>query len=261
MYLRRSTATDKQGEAMAYRAPEGKGYADVAAHFRALIKSGELAPGDSLPSVTEIRDQFGVASKTVSRALAVLKSEGLVTSRGSLGTVVEKSPIVITGTDRLARMEKNGLRYAPGETSSGHRVMRRSVYDPEVCTALNMEPGDEAVIRIRVFRQDDKPTSVGVSVYPPRTTNAVPELAEDVRMVTQFDKLYTERTGREVVKGQRVGYSRHASQDELDALEIDAAPYSAVSVMVTTVTFHDDEEALAYWEDVYAPGARVPMGD
>lgn len=246
---------------MAYRAPEGKGYADVAAHFRALIKSGELAPGDSLPSVTEIRDQFGVASKTVSRALAVLKSEGLVTSRGSLGTVVAKSPIVITGTDRLARMEKNGLRYAPGETSSGHRVMRRSVYDPEVCTALNMEPGDEAVIRIRVFRQDDKPTSVGVSVYPPRTTNAVPELAEDVRMVTQFDKLYTERTGREVVKGQRVGYSRHASQDELDALEIDATPYSAVSVMVTTVTFHDDEEALAYWEDVYAPGARVPMGE
>jgi GntR family transcriptional regulator len=246
---------------MAYKAPEGKGYADVAAHFRTLIKGGELAPGDTLPSVAEIREQFGVAAKTVSRALAVLKSEGLVSSRGALGTVVEKTPIVITGADRLARMEKNGLRYAPGETSSGHRVMRRSVYDPEVCTALNMEPGDEAVIRIRVFRQDDKPTSVGVSVYPPRTTNAVPELAEDVRMVTQFDKLYTERTGREVVKGQRVAHSRQASQDELDALEIDAAPYSAVSVIVTTVTFHDDEEALAYWEDVYAPGARVPMGD
>ncbi len=246
---------------MAYKAPEGKGYADVAAHFRTLIKSGELAPGDSLPSVAEIRDQFGVAAKTVSRALGVLKSEGLVTSRGALGTIVEKSPIVITGADRLNRMEKNGLRYAPGETSSGHRVMRRSVYDPEVCTALNMEPGDEAVIRIRVFRQDGKPTSVGVSVYPPRTTNAVPELAEDVRMVTQFDKLYTERTGHEVVKGQRTAHSRQASQDELNALEIDAAPYSAVSVLVTAVTFHDDEEALGYWEDVYAPGARVPIGE
>jgi DNA-binding GntR family transcriptional regulator len=261
MYLRRSTATDKQGEAVAYKAPEGKGYADVAAHFRTLIKSGELAPGDSLPSVTEIRDQFGVASKTVSRALALLKSEGLVTSRGSLGTVVAKSPLVITGADRLNRMEKNGLRYAPGETSSGHRVMRRSVYDPEVCTALNLEPGDEAVIRIRVFRQDDKPTSVGVSFYPPRTTNAVPELSEDVRMVKQFDKLYTERTGRDVVKGQRTAHARQASQDELDALEIDAPPHSAVAVLVTAVTFHDDEEALGYWEDVYAPGSRMPLSD
>jgi GntR family transcriptional regulator len=261
MYLRRSTATDNQGEAVAFKAPEGKGYADLAAHFRTQIKSGELAPGDSLPSVSEIRDQFGVAAKTVSRALGVLKSEGLVTSRGSLGTVVAKSPIVITGADRLNRMEKNGLRYAPGETSSGHRVMRRSVYDPEVCTALNLEPGDEAVIRIRVFRQDDQPTSVGVSVYPPHTTAAVPELADDVRMVKQFDKLYTERTGREVVKGQRVAHSRQASQDELAALEIDAPPHTSVSVMVTTVTFHDDEQALAYWEDVYAPGSRLPLSD
>ncbi|MFE1928700.1 GntR family transcriptional regulator [Streptomyces asoensis] len=233
----------------------------MASHFRALIKNGELAPGATLPSVAEIREQFDVAAKTVSRALAVLKSEGLVTSRGSLGTVVAKSPLVITGADRLSRMEKNGLRYAPGETSSGHRVMRRSVYDPEVCTALNLEPGDEAVIRIRVFRQDDKPTSVGVSVYPPHTVAAVPELGEDVRMVKQFDKLYAERTGLEVVKGQRTAHSRHASQDELAALEIDAPPHSAVPVTVTVMTFHDDEQALAYWEDVYAPGSRVPISD
>ncbi|WP_217562236.1 GntR family transcriptional regulator [Streptomyces sp. GbtcB6] len=244
---------------MAYKAPEGKGYADVAAHFRTLIKNGELAPGDALPSVAEIRDQFGVAAKTVSRALAVLKSEGLVTSRGALGTIVEKSPIVITGADRLKRMETNGRRYAPGETSSGHQVIWRSVYDTEVCTALDLEPGDEAVIRIRVFRQDDKPTSVGVSVYPPHTIAAVPELADDVRMVKQFDKLYTERTGRQVVKGQRLAQARQASQDELNALEIDAPPHSAVAVLVTAVTFHDDDQALGYWEDVYAPGARVPI--
>ncbi|MGW2866433.1 GntR family transcriptional regulator [Streptomyces sp. NPDC001205] len=245
---------------MAYRAPAGKGYADLAAYFRERITSGELAPGDSLPSVSEICEQFDVATKTVSRALGVLKGEGLVTSRGSLGTVVAKSPMVITGTDRLDRMTKNGKRYAPGETSSGHRVMRRSVADPEICAALEMEPHDEAVIRIRIFRQDNKPTSVGVSVYPPHTTAVVPELGEDVRMTDQFDKLYAERTGRQVVKGQRIARSRHASQDELDALEIDAPPQAAVPVLYTTVTFHDDERPLGYWEDVYVPGAQVPMG-
>jgi len=235
------------------------GYADVANHFRERIKSGELAPGDALPSVAEVREQFNVAAKTVSRALGVLKSEGLVTSRGSLGTVVANSPLVITGTDRLDRMSRNGLRYAPGETSTGHRVMTRSVYDPDVCKALDLEPGDEAVIRIRVFRQDGRPTSVGVSVYPPQTVSAVPELAEDERMIRQFDALYAERTGREVSKGQRTGHARHASQDELEALEIDAPPHSAVPIMVTTVVFHDEESALAYWEDIYAPGTRVPF--
>ena len=243
---------------MAYKSP-GKGYADVANHFRALIKSGELAPGDALPSVAEIREQFDVAAKTVSRALSVLKGEGLVTSRGSLGTVVAKSPLVITGADRLDRMARNGLRYAPGETSSGHRVLRRSVYDADVCQALDLEPGDEAVIRIRVFEQDGRPTSVGVSVYPPHTVNEVPELEEDVRMVRQFGELYTERTGREVVTGQRTAYARQASQDELDALAIEAPRHTSVAVLVTTVTFHDDDRALGYWEDVYAPGKHVPI--
>ncbi|MFG2631062.1 GntR family transcriptional regulator [Streptomyces sp. NPDC048473] len=245
---------------MAYKSP-GKGYADVASHFRARIKRGELAPGDALPSVAEIRDQFDVAAKTVSRALGVLKSEGLVTSRGSLGSVVAKSPIVITGSDRLDRMARNGLRYAPGETSTGHRVMQRSIYDADVCKALDLEPGDEAVIRIRVFQQDGRPTSVGVSVYPPHTVAEVPELAEDVRMVRQFGELYTERTGRDVVKGQRTAHARQASRDELNALEIDVPPHTAVAVLVTTVTFHDDERPLGYWEDVYTPGARVPLSD
>ncbi|MFB7032114.1 MULTISPECIES: GntR family transcriptional regulator [unclassified Streptomyces] len=246
---------------MAYRAPDGKGYADVAAHFRERIKSGELAPGDSLPSVSDIREQFDVAAKTVSRALGVLKSEGLVTSRGALGTVVAKTPLVITGTDRLDRMARNGLRYAPGETSSGHQVLRRSVADPEICTALELEPHEEAVIRIRVFKQDGEPTTVGVSVYPPHTVAVVPELADDVRMTAQFDQLYAERTGRPVSKGQKVARARHASQDELAALEIDAPAQAAVPVMYTTVTFHDDERPLGYWEDVYVPGAQVPMGN
>ncbi|MFF6794558.1 GntR family transcriptional regulator [Streptomyces filamentosus] len=246
---------------MAYRAPEGRGYADVAAYFRERIKNGELAPGDSLPSVSDIREMFDVAAKTVSRALGVLKSEGLVTSRGALGTVVAKSPLVITGTDRLARMAQNGRQYAPGETSTGHQVMRRSVADPEICAALDLEPHEEVVIRVRVFRQDDTPTTVGVSVYPSHTVAVVPELAEDVRMSPQFDELYEQRTGRRVTKGQKVARSRHASADELASLEIDAPPHAAVPVTYTTVTFHDDERPLGWWEDVYAPGTGVPMKD
>ncbi|MCG6496648.1 GntR family transcriptional regulator [Kitasatospora sp. A2-31] len=244
---------------MAYKTP-GKGYADVADHFRKLIKDGELAPGELLPSVAEIRVQFDVAAKTVSRALGVLKSEGLVTSRGSLGTVVAKSPMVITGTDRTARIARNGRQYAPGEDSTDHRVMRRSVHDGDVCQALDLEPGDEVVIRIRTFRQDGRPTSVSLSVYPPRTVAHVPELAAEGRMTAGFfGPLYTERTGREVTEGQRTASARQASQDELDALAIDAPQHVAVAVLVTQVTFHDEEGPVGYWEDVYAPGTKMPV--
>ncbi|MFE0726299.1 GntR family transcriptional regulator [Streptomyces sp. NPDC058794] len=241
---------------MAYRS-SGAGYADVAGHFRARIEDGDLAPGDPLPSVAEIRERFDVSAKTVSRALGVLKNEGLVTSRGALGTVVAEPRAVTSGVDRLPRMARTGRRYGHGEDSTGHRVMMRSVHDAKVCRALDVEPGEEVVIRIRTFRQDGRPTSVGVSVYPPRTWAEVPELLEEGRMPEYFGNLYEERTGREVTPGDRVGYLRMASQDELDALEIKVPAVTPVTVFVTDVTFHDEDGPVAYWEDVYAPGEKI----
>jgi GntR family transcriptional regulator len=235
------------------------GYAEIATHFRRQIADGELNPGDAMPSYTEASDQFGVNRTTVVRAYDILKSEGLIVSRPGKGTTVASRPsIVISGADRLDRLNRTGRRYGAGEDSTGHRVMRRSVYDAEVCRALEIEPGEEVVIRIRTFRQDGQPTSVGVSVYPPRTVAEVSELAEEERMERYFGEIYTERTGREVTKGQRTAHARQASQDEIDALQLNVPAHMAVAVLVTNVTFHDEEGPLGYWEDVYAPGKKIP---
>ena len=235
------------------------GYAEIATHFRQQITDGELNPGDAMPSYKEASERFGVNRTTIVRAYDILKSEGLIVSRPGKGTTVASRPsVVISGVDRLDRLNRTGRRYGPGEDSTGHRVMRRSAYDPEVCSALEIEPGEEIVIRIRTFRQDGQPTSVGVSVYPPRTVAEVPELAEEERMERYFGDIYTERTGREVTKGQRTAHARQASQDEIDALQLDVPAHVAVAVLVTNVTFHDEDGPVAYWEDVYAPGKRIP---
>jgi GntR family transcriptional regulator len=236
------------------------GYAEIASHFRRQIADGELTPGNKMLSYADTAKKFGVNRTTVIRAYDILKSEGLIVSVPGKGTVVAERPsVVISGVDRIDRLNRTGRRYGPGEDSTGHRVMRRSVADADVCQALNVEPGEEVVIRIRTFRQNGRPTSVGVSVYPPRTTDKVPELAEEGRMERYFGDIYTERTGREVIKGQRTGHPRQASQDEIEALELDVPAHMAVAVLVTSVTFHDEEGPLAYWEDVYAPGERIPM--
>ncbi|MER6480925.1 GntR family transcriptional regulator [Streptomyces filamentosus] len=237
------------------------GYADIAAHYRGVILSGEMKPGDAMPSYAQAVETHGVNRTTIVRAYDVLKSEGLIMSQPGKGTVVAKNSVVITGAARVERMARNGLQYAHGETSTGHQVMRRSVADPDVCQALELEPGEEVVIRIRTFRQDGKPTSVGVSVYPPRTTDVVPELLADGQMQAGFfGNLYTDRTGRDVMKGQQLAYGRMASQDEITALELDTPVYRAEVVTVVISTFHDETGPLAYWEDVYAPGLKVPVG-
>ena len=53
-------------------------YKHVASELRARIQSGELQPGEQLPSLPQICDEFGITRNTVSRALAILREEGLV---------------------------------------------------------------------------------------------------------------------------------------------------------------------------------------
>lgn len=58
----------------------------VAATLRRKILSGELAPGDSLPTEGELINEFGVSRETVRMALRLLDAEGLTTtSQGRSG--------------------------------------------------------------------------------------------------------------------------------------------------------------------------------
>ncbi len=61
----------------------------VAAKLRERIAAGELGP--RLPSQEELAEQFGVAPKTIQKALDILKAEGLVYARRGLGTYVTGS--------------------------------------------------------------------------------------------------------------------------------------------------------------------------
>jgi DNA-binding GntR family transcriptional regulator len=63
-------------------------YLRIAAALRARIDSGELAPGDILPSITRISQEWGVAKITATKALKELRSEGLTRSVPGWGTFV-----------------------------------------------------------------------------------------------------------------------------------------------------------------------------
>lgn len=67
-------------------------YARIVADLRARIESGELAPGDRVPSTREITRHWGVAMATATKALGVLRQQGLVRAERGSGTVVEERP-------------------------------------------------------------------------------------------------------------------------------------------------------------------------
>lgn len=74
-------------------------YGQITDDFRQRILSGDLKPGERLPSFTEMRLQHRVSQATLNRVHSLLEAEGLISRRRGAGTFV---------CDRLTLSAKNG---------------------------------------------------------------------------------------------------------------------------------------------------------
>jgi DNA-binding GntR family transcriptional regulator len=74
------------GDPTAYR------YMQIADHIGALIESGQLKPGDRIPSELALASQFHVARGTVRKGILVLSRRGLVVTVPHKGSYVRPAP-------------------------------------------------------------------------------------------------------------------------------------------------------------------------
>lgn len=74
-------------------------YRQIYDRFRKAISTGQLQPGDRLPSLRDLAAELATARGTVDTAYAMLAGEGYVVSRGPAGTIVapELDKAVIAG--------------------------------------------------------------------------------------------------------------------------------------------------------------------
>jgi molybdate-binding protein/DNA-binding transcriptional regulator YhcF (GntR family) len=68
-------------------------YLEIAESIRRLIASGDLAPGDRLPTVRQMAKRWECTPGTVSRAYSLLASEGLIEAHRGSGTRVKDSTL------------------------------------------------------------------------------------------------------------------------------------------------------------------------
>ncbi|MQA25104.1 MAG: GntR family transcriptional regulator [Micromonosporaceae bacterium] len=83
-------------------------YYQIAADLRERIRSRRLAPGERLPYEPDLMHEHDAGRATVRRALALLRSEGLVATRHGFGTYVRQqrdlTPVPASAGAVLARM-------------------------------------------------------------------------------------------------------------------------------------------------------------
>ena len=70
-------------------------YAQIITQIQQRIVTGQLQPGDRLPSVRDLAAEAGVNPNTMQRAMTELEREGLLVSGGTSGRTVTENPEVL----------------------------------------------------------------------------------------------------------------------------------------------------------------------
>lgn len=139
-------------------------YAQIANELRQNINQGTYQVGDKLPTENQLSERFRVNRHTVRRAIALLKSEGLLRVDQGRGTFVAGIPIRYPVGKRVrynAAMKAQGLEMS--------FQLLRAIEIPansSVASHLELSPGDGVVLIERLSFVDDQPISISTGHFP-----------------------------------------------------------------------------------------------
>jgi GntR family transcriptional regulator len=136
--------------------PQAK-YQKIADRLRDQIDSGELQPGERLPSEPDLVRQFDASRNTVRLAIALLTNQGLVVTRQGLGTFVNEPAKPFTAL--LSRVNvpprQSGSTVLPeisdeeSAAETSRQVVEKAPASVSVAEKLEIAPGDLVVVRRR----------------------------------------------------------------------------------------------------------------
>lgn len=213
-------------------------YRQIADQLRERIERGELRPGDEIPSERQVAAEWKVSRPTATKALDVLRSEGLVVGRQGSGTYVTEPPSLRRqASDRYLRTAETGRIYLPNERA---RILSAElVAAPDrVAAALGLTEGAQVVRRQRLTLRDDRPVELSTSWLDGALTEIAPRLLRTGRILNGTLAYVEEMTGRRATIARDRVCARLATSEERALLEL--ADPSAVIVTHHTVLDGDD---------------------
>jgi GntR family transcriptional regulator len=162
-------------------------YEQVALRLRGRISSGELMPGDRLPSENQLSAEMDVSRDVARKALQLLVNEGLIESWGRQQgyRVRDVQPLIYHATkSELTSRRRNATAdiWMTDVMEAGRRpAIALSVYmgqpSSEVAEFLGISVEDKVAIRRRLRLVDDQAYAISVAHFAPWAVTKVPELA------------------------------------------------------------------------------------
>ncbi|MFJ4185550.1 GntR family transcriptional regulator [Kitasatospora sp. NPDC089509] len=148
------------------------------------IRSGVVAPGTAIPSEAELMERYGVASGTVRKAVAELRTTQLIETHHGRGSFVRsRPPVQRKSSDRFRRAHRLAGKAAyltEAEQSGGKPSVNVLFVGPvdapeEIAERLNVPAGSKVLARKRRYFRDGTPTEEATSYLPWDVVKDIPE--------------------------------------------------------------------------------------
>ncbi len=150
-------------------------YRQIADRLRDAVLRGDMPAGAQMPSERALMEEYGAARGTVRQAIALLRSEGLITVEHGRGVFVrQQPPIRRLAHDRFARRHRKAGKAAfQAEAEAAGRQPEVEVLhvgeaeaSAEVADRLGISPGERALVRRRRYLLDGEPVELATSYLP-----------------------------------------------------------------------------------------------
>lgn len=221
-------------------------YAQIAEDLRRKIETGELAPGDQLPTETEFCDEYKTSRNTIRGAIQELVNRDLVVTQPGRGTFVKAgnklnvnlSSPTGSGGGEGESLVLDALVQGRSSTASEPRV-EIQLATPEIAGELMIKRGDQVVSRHEQRFVDGEPWSLQTSFYPMAfVLDGATELLQ-ARNIHQGAVKYLEtQLGLRQVGYQDKLYVRPPDQNEIAFFRLPARG-GGIPVIVTKRTGYD----------------------
>lgn len=203
-------------------------YLQIAEGLAQQIREGVLAPGEQVPSEADVIKQYGGSVGTVRKAIAELRTSGLVETHHGRGSFVKRRPPVRRkSSDRFRRSHRKAGKAAylaeseqAGSTPSVNVLYVGPVDVPEeIAVRLAVEPGTKVLARRRLYFSDGIPTEEATSYLPWDVVRDIPEMfAENPGGGGIYARL--EEHGNTLAEYVETVRARLASKQETSALSL-----------------------------------------
>lgn len=161
----------------------------IADDIRAMIETGQLQPGDQLPSITTLRARYECSPDPARGAIELLRQQGLTVTRPGLGVFVRERPAARRhGIFRYRRsvwqqgrklmdaeMEDQGMRADP----QVNRYIGQEPAPAAVAQRYGVEPGTMMHVRKRTTGFNGRHNQIADSWYPLEIADAAPAIKQD----------------------------------------------------------------------------------